>query len=317
MQAPRIDFKALGIEGITPNNYKEYLSECEYKCHKGKIYMPAMRNFVDCPHCSAIYKAIAEGTMKDDSGRDIYKILCIPSRYWNVDVSIENIFPASIVGTTSAESRADIITTIKDILSCIENNIPIRDSFLFYLGLETDILPLVFTILRKGYSKGLKVLPYLSTMDLIQLYKADEEPIDKPYSVGEELKKEFGCTYIDYCKCDLCIISIPAAAGKSSISIAHSILRSRQARGLSTILFSETEGSSRELGYTLNSEYLNVCAISANKSRQQNSKNSTEEASNRDFKKPAYQQETLNLNSDFGVDSELKQADKIELKKKF
>lgn len=241
------------IKGITPETQK-YLSECQYRCYKGKIYLASTKSMEDCPHCSDIYKKIAQGESEDETGRDIYKILCIPSRYKNLDADIDMIFPPSILDTTSIQSRNEIIEELKNITNIVHRGNKIDNDYLFYMGVETDILPYVFSLLRRGYSQGFEVVPYINTLELIQLFKLEEEPLDSGCKVGEELKKELGVGYMDYCRAELCIVSLTPSSGRSSINMLFSLLKSRRSRGLYTIVFSETQGTSRELGYIINSE---------------------------------------------------------------
>lgn len=241
------------IDGITPEEEK-LLSLCPYSCFRGKIYLDSTKSMENCPHCAEIYDKISKGNMKNEEGKDIYKILCIPNRYKNIEIVLEEIFPNSVVEVTSSQSRQEIIEELKDISNIVIRGDKLYADYLFYLGVETDILPYVFNLLRKGYAQGFTVVPYINTLELIQLYKVAEEPIESGYKVGEELQKELGVTYMNYCKADLCIISLTPSSGQSSINMLYSLLKSRKARDLRTIVFSETLGASRELGYSLNRE---------------------------------------------------------------
>lgn len=243
-----------GIPGAIQEDINKKLSNCPYNCIQGKVFIPALNSFDDCPHCSEVYKSIASGKVKDDNGKDIYKILSIPSRYRNIEFDKENVFPKSVIEQTSQQSRNEIVDSLESINNSFIIGNKLENDYLFYLGTETDILKFVFPALRNAYAGKLKVVPYANTLELIQLYKALEEPVNSEYKIGRELEKELGVTYMDYCRSDVCIVSLTPVAGSSSVNMLYTLLKARRKRDLATIVFSETTGSSRELGYILNSD---------------------------------------------------------------
>ena len=312
MQENELDLLKLGIDvsnlsSLKSNKVRDFLDDCPYNCNRGKIFLPGIGSQTDCPHCSEIYKAIASGERKDDKNRDIYEILCIPRRYKNIEFSIDTMFSDDIKESITSDSLNSIIENLKSIYNTAIRGEFITSSYLFYLGEKMDILPYIFNLLKQGYASGLKVVPYVNTLELIQLYKADEEPLEYKYRQGIELQKELNVTFMDYCRADLVIISIPTVAGKSSINMVQTILNSRRKRGLETIIFSETDGSSRELGYVLNNyEYLIKSFIEGkktSKSAQQEQNKSYQQEQNKTYKQQSFvNQQTTNKN--LGVDED-------------
>lgn len=247
------------IEGLSKDEVQK-LENCPYRCVNGKVFVEKLRSFQDCPHCASIYKKMSEGTMEVSKGKNIFDILAIPRRYKNRVYNRAGFFPRTIVETTTQGSRDAVLDKLDFIKSKSLCGELLDNDYLFYVGLETDVFPFVFDTLKGYFKEGRTVVPYLSIITIRQLFKNFEAP-NSDYKPGIELENETGKTYSDICRSDICIVSLPPASGSNSINMLFTLLRERRLRGKSTIVFSETQGVSRQLGYVLNSDDFETAFI--------------------------------------------------------
>lgn len=241
------DFKMLTKEEV------KKLEDCPYNCVSGKVYVEALRGYQDCPHCSEIYAKMSKGEINVVKDKSIFDLLAIPKRYRYREYDSENFFPETVVSTTTNGSRREILEKLDFIRKKALCGELIEDDYLFYVGMETDLLPFVFEILKRYFKNGRTVVPFLSTIEVMQLFKNYESP-NSDYKPGIELEKEILKDYGDVCRSDVCIVSVPPSAGSNSINMLFTLLRARRMKGKTTIVFSETQGVSRQLGYVLNSD---------------------------------------------------------------
>lgn len=237
------------------------LDNCPYNCNRGKIYVPATGSYQDCPHCAEYYRGIASGKEVDKEGKDIYEILAIPEIYRNKYIEIEDIFTDAVIKTTSQESREKCKSLLQEIYNCILTATPLTTDYLFFLGVEVDLLPIVYKLQREAYANGMTVTPYVNTLELIALYKDIETLAEGGYKEGKQLSEYYNKSFFDFCKDDFVIVELPSILSQESVGLVLTLINERHKRGLYTVIFSNTLGKSRELGYVINNQDVRIGAI--------------------------------------------------------
>lgn len=240
------------IKGLSKEEIKT-LENCPYGCVNGKVFVQALRSYQDCPHCAEIYTKMAEGSLNVTEDKSIFDILAIPKKYRYAEFSDETFFPETVVATTTNGSRREVLEKLNFIKKKALCGELYDEDYLFYVGMETDLFPFVFEVLKGYFRNGKTVVPFLNTVEILQLFKNFESP-NSDYKPGIDLEQEICKNYWDICKSDICIVSVPPSAGSNSINMLFTLLKARRAKGKNTIVFSETQGVSRQLGYVLNND---------------------------------------------------------------
>lgn len=239
------------VKNMLTSAEQAILDNCQYNCVDGKVFNPAFGRFEDCPNCADVYKKLIDGKVGYEDGKNLMNRLFIPDVYKNKDFDLGTFFPESVISTTSAESRSKILETMDYInkKSILGENLD--EDYLFYLGMETDKYPFVFSVLKNYLKAGKKVSPYLDTADLTVLYKYTQDY----YKDSREcvfLSEELDTTFEELCKDEVTIVFIPTCAMEIGIHVLQEFIRKRRGRGLRTIVISETLDHSRQIGYVLN-----------------------------------------------------------------
>ena len=245
-----MELKKLASELLTEEE-RENIKNCPYSCVDGKVFLPALGSYSDCPNCSDIYKKMVEGTKTQKNSETVLNKLLIPDKYKNKSFNPEEFFPESVVSTTSAESRANILETMGYIINKSLLGEEIEDDYLFYLGMETDKYPFVLSVLKNYLKAGVKIAPYLDTGDLAVFYKHQHEYFKESRDCVY-LSDSLNTSYEELCDDDICIVLVPICAMEFGIQVLQDFIRKRRGRNKKTIVISETLDHSRQMGYVLN-----------------------------------------------------------------
>lgn len=249
------------------------MSNCEYKCTNGRVFLEALGGFVPCPSCSNIEKLIEE---PQEDGTSIYDKLNIPKEYRNCGVSGKELFMLNGMSSFSQSSIKHVSNLLEQINQAVYSGVVLRVSAYIHVPNIVDIKRFVYGVQKLALEKNLGVTPYTSLNTLAGLIKArdyspaslknlmgrknisDVHPDILSAADGYRFFQKTGLNYSDFTDTDLCIVSATAATTDKGWTALADLLDVRSTNGLPTYVIgywhSKTTGSSKSLHYLLSAD---------------------------------------------------------------
>lgn len=217
-----------------------FSSDCPYNCNNGKLFNPALKQMVDCPHCSKIRSQEVREDKVNDSEQSLCKLLNVRKSLTGLQFSMEAILPEY--------ARSFLLPITVDavgrVLEKLTNEIILGEkpecSYLFNLGAKANIDAFVYQYLIKAYKSGVSVLPYLYASQIHKLRLKDDY-----YNPDIDTSSEDELSYTDLINKDICVVLIDAGATYKEIKSVAGLMQLRAREGLSTLIF--TLSYSREI----------------------------------------------------------------------
>ena len=208
------------------------ITKCPYDCKGGKVFIQALGNYAPCPHCKDLTAKVLNEEITIE-GKSVYDVLHIPKQYKNATFSKDtldmSLFNKDMQTRDSVEL---VVSSMVEVYGDILRSTPPSKSMYIHTGMYWDNFYFVYSCLVQAFAKGLKVVPYISTAELVQMYSSYETGFGK----GKLLETELGFSYLDFCTADVCFLSCEAASGAVNLTILADILYARARRGLATIV---------------------------------------------------------------------------------
>jgi len=247
---------------------------CNVCMGKKKIYVPALKKLVTCPHCHKDdgweYNEIVNGI---ETKVTKYDRLLIPHHYRGLLIDNTDTLFTEVMGVLdkfySHESIKRVVTSLDRLYMNLYNgNVP-HVSVYYYLSNYVDNKLLVYSLQKVAEDKGLSVVPYISANVLYGVQKARDYNVysllngleDRSnmsadmllVSDGFKTVKDTGFTYYDYINADVCFIETTAnTTDKGWIGVAD-LLNERAKKGKSTFIIGYY---SHDNAYIGNGKYL-------------------------------------------------------------
>lgn len=205
-------------------------NECPYSCNNGKIFNPALRQLVDCPHCSKIRKDEVRNDRLVDSGESLCETLNIRKSLTGLEFSINTILPEYARSFLVPDSVDKVAVALEHLTDKAVLGEKPACSYLFNLGAKANIDAFIYQYFMKAYKAGLSVCKYLYASDVYKLRIAEEE-----YDSSEEAKDSF--SYSDILNKDICAVLIDTGATYKDIRAVAGLMQLRARNNLPTLIF--------------------------------------------------------------------------------
>lgn len=226
-------------------------TKCPYNCHKGKVYLEALKNFVDCPHCRDITKV---AKTLADNGVDMYAILRIPKAYRDANPVGHELFQQGDL-PFSQQSIQEVGGIMDAINKAIYNGELVNLSVYIYTSNLVDYRLFVYGAQKLALEKAMSVVPFISCNTLYALQRVGDfslttlkdlsyrdattglkdVPPDLIHALdGYRLVQESDLTYYDYITADVCFIEATANTTEKGWTGLADLLGERTKRGLPT-----------------------------------------------------------------------------------
>lgn len=200
---------------------------CTYNCTDGRIYMPALNNFVACPDCTKA-NAMIEGKPE---GTTVHDVLRIPEQYQTFSSPTGDIFNLEDLKAFRRESVDSVIFTMDKINKGIYNGKVYKQSIYLVTTKLVDVYLFVYGSMLLGVEKGFSVSPFISLNTLNGLQRVGDFPFTELRELTEKNPKnglrnvhpemlnaidgyrtiqDTGLTYYDYINSDVCFVEATA-----------------------------------------------------------------------------------------------------------
>ena len=232
--------------GVTMEKQK-----CTYNCQKGKVWLEAFNDFVDCPQCRDLTEVVKAQASK---GVDIYATLRIPKAYQDAKVSGHDLFTQGNL-PFSSQSIGEVGGIMEAINNSIYNEEILSLSCYIHTSNLIDHRLFVYGAQKLALEKTMSVVPFISCNTLYALQRVGDfslsslkdlsykdattglkdVPPDLIHALdGYRLVQETDLTYYDYISADVCFIEATANTTEKGWTGLADLLGERAKRGLPT-----------------------------------------------------------------------------------
>ena len=150
---------------------------CKYGCKNGKIFMPKLGEFVDCPEHSKKKINIEEVKVKDDI--TLADALFIPEQYRGLGVVDRALFTRNVLDTFSQTSINSLGTLLEKINKNLYNGLVPKISCYIHAPAIIDIKHFIYASQKLALQNGLSVVPYISANRLYEVQSVSDFSLDK------------------------------------------------------------------------------------------------------------------------------------------
>lgn len=140
---------------------------CKYGCKNGKIYMPKLGQFVDCPDHAKKNVDIEEVKVNDELS--LADALLIPEQYRGLGVVDRALFTRSVVEKYSQNSINTLGTLLEKINKNLYNGVVPKISCYIHSPAIVDMKHFVYASQKLALENGLSVVPFISANRLYEV----------------------------------------------------------------------------------------------------------------------------------------------------
>lgn len=140
---------------------------CKYGCKNGKIYMPKLGQFVDCPDHAKKNVDIEEVKVNDELS--LADALLIPEQYRGLGVVDRALFTRSVVEMFSQNSINTMGTLLEKINKNLYNGVVPKISCYIHSPAIVDMKHFVYASQKLALENGLSVVPFISANRLYEV----------------------------------------------------------------------------------------------------------------------------------------------------
>lgn len=158
---------------------------CKYGCKNGKIFMPKLGEFVDCPEHSKKKINIEEVQVKEDV--KLVDALLIPEQYRGLGVVDRALFTRNILDMYSQASINGLGTILEKINKNLYNGLVPKISCYIHSPSQLDIKHFIYASQRLALQNGLSVVPFISANRLYEIQSITDFSLDKLSDVDKLL----------------------------------------------------------------------------------------------------------------------------------
>lgn len=208
------------------------MSTCSKCGGRKKIYIDALRKFVNCPECGGIKSEVKENL--GNEREDAIKALKIPNIYeytqygYSRDIESEN----KALRLYSKDSVSNVLDTMDRIYEAIIEKKVLNQSVVFYVGNNYDELRFVYGCQYAVIRAGMTTAPFISVATLVSLIK------DRSGMNRRTTYDTFKATITDYIESDYIFINVGAMTTPEDEFAIVDLLSERGRRGLATYIYS-------------------------------------------------------------------------------
>lgn len=138
--------------------------KCKYGCRNGKIFMPSMGTFVDCPEHAV--KNLDMNTYEVDEDLSIGDALMIPEQYRGLGAVDRALFTREIVEDYTVNSITYMGNLLEKINKNLYNGSVLKLSCYIHAPSKVDIKHFVYGSQKLALEKGLSTVPFISANTL-------------------------------------------------------------------------------------------------------------------------------------------------------
>lgn len=146
------------------------MSECKYGCKRGKVYVPKLKEFIDCP-----LHGVKKGNLEKVEvyeGKNILDALLIPEEYRGVGVVDKEVVTTELAKMYGRQSLEKLVGLLRKINQSLYNGGVPRISAYIHAPNLMDINVFIYGSQLQALEKGISVVPYISANSLNGLQKA-------------------------------------------------------------------------------------------------------------------------------------------------
>lgn len=141
--------------------------KCKYGCKNGKVFMPKLGEFIDCPEHSV--KNLDMDKIKIKEEVSLGDALLIPEQYRGLSPVDRSLFTRSVLDAYSSSSLEQLGKLLEKINKNLYNGVVPKLSCYIHSPSLIDIKQFIYASQKLALEKGLSVVPFISANRLFEV----------------------------------------------------------------------------------------------------------------------------------------------------
>lgn len=211
---------------------------CPNRCRHGYYVDPYKHKRVRCDHCFELRKQLVQERVQLSSGTSIAKELRLPESFTGYcNFEFDSLWTKAERDRLEPQSVDFVEQVMKALMERVSLGEPVNSSILLNLGRKAHTQQFIAPFLVRSYISGLTTVPFLSSLDVLRLRRAQSEEMPEGWRA-----KYWGIKYEDILNYDTCLVYVDAGAGSDKeheLMAVKGLVQLRAWNGKSTIILTD------------------------------------------------------------------------------